>query len=410
MNTDKSFISPAVVIGVILLVLLFPNKSNSQSFIKNSAFRPHINLGVSGGTSLFFGDIKQYQYWPVSNYENEWRFGGGLHLGYQISPVFGVNAQGLYGKLAGTRRPSNRYFEASYIELNLNTNISIRNIFFDYQPGQFWDAFIVFGVGLTNYNSELMELSSKKTIRKVGYGNGSGMGGRSIEGVLIGGLGAKFSLSDQWDLTLQSANRAMNSDLLDGKAGGFKYDVYNFTSLGITFKFGQKPKFEPEREKEEFDYFKSKEATKAEPSNNKQPIEPAELDLLFVAPPIIGQPVAPPKKQEPDIVVIEEVIQEPVVEIIAPTKPAVISGIEYRVQIRAKYGNAISKQQLSNSYSLPVTQIKENVHNGFYIYTVGSYASYEEAREKRNELRSHNGISDAFVVAFRNGERLNKLP
>lgn len=410
MNTDKSSIFFAIIISSIFFVTLFPGSGYGQSFIRNSEFRPHMNMGISAGTSLFFGDIKQYQYWPVSNYENEWRFAGGLHLGYQISPVFGVNGQGLYGKLAGTRRPSNKYFESSYIELNLHTTISIRNIITRYQSGQFWDAYIIFGVGLTNYNTELMELSSKKVIRKVGFGNGSGIGGRTIEGMLIGGLGAKFRLSDQWDITIQSANRGMSSDWLDGQVSGFKYDIYNYTSLGFTFKFGQKVRVDQksERDEEEFDYFKSKTTTKTEPSKNKQPIEPAEIDMLFVAPPVIGQPVEPPKKPEP-VIVVEEVITEEPVIVQQPAEP-VFDGIEYRVQIRAKYGNPISKQQLSNSYNLSVSQIKENVHNGFYIYTVGAFASYEEARDKRNELRSHNGISDAFVVAFKNGERLNKLP
>jgi len=167
MNTDKSSIFFAIIISSIFFVTLFPGSGYGQSFIRNSEFRPHMNMGISAGTSLFFGDIKQYQYWPVSNYENEWRFAGGLHLGYQISPVFGVNGQGLYGKLAGTRRPSNKYFESSYIELNLHTTISIRNIITRYQSGQFWDAYIIFGVGLTNYNTELMELSRKKSLERL---------------------------------------------------------------------------------------------------------------------------------------------------------------------------------------------------------------------------------------------------
>jgi len=50
------------------------------------------------------------------------------------------------------------------------------------------------------------------------------------------------------------------------------------------------------------------------------------------------------------------------------------------------------------------------MHDGYYIYTIGSFDTYEQARTARDILRRVNGIRDAFVVAFRNGYRLDKLP
>lgn len=371
------------------------------------------SVNLSGGSSIFFGDIKQYKIVPVSNYENEWRFGGALQLGYQASPVLGLRFQGLYAQLAGTRRPSNRYFESSYIEINLNGTLSLRNIFGSFNPRQMWDVYFILGVGITNYNTELMELSTKKVIRKVGYGHGVGFGGRTMEGILVGGMGLKIRLSDKWDLNLESANRGMNSDRMDGKESGFKYDIYNYSSLGVTFKFGRKRSAQFRESNQEYSYFESRKKNVNErpvvTPVKDQPVQPAEIDMLFVAPPILSQPVEPPKevkaeKETPVVVVLEE---EPYQ---APQEKPMVQGIEYRVQIRAKYGNAISIDKLSNMYHLPASQIRQNTHNGFYIYTVGSYATYEAARERRNELRSYNGIVDAFVVAFKNGERLDKLP
>jgi len=368
------------------------------------------SVNLSGGSSIFFGDIKQNRIVPVSNYENEWRFGGALQAGYQVSPILGLRLQGLYAQLAGTRRPSNLYFESNYIEINLNGTISIRNIIGSFNAGQMWDVYFILGVGITNYNTELMELSTKKVVRKVGYGNGVGFGGRTMEGVLVGGMGLKIRLSDKWDINLESANRGMNSDRMDGKESGFKYDIYNYSSLGVTYKFGKKRTTQSRESNQDFNYFESRK----KPENERpvetpvkdQPVQPAEIDMLFVAPPILSQPVEPPKeeKEKPVIVVVEE---EPYQ---APQEKPMVQGIEYRVQIRAKYGNAISIAKLSDMYNLSASQIKQNTHNGFYIYTVGSYSTYEGARERRNELRTYNGIVDAFVVAFKNGERLDKLP
>lgn len=370
----------------------------AQSYNKTSSFKSYWQINANGGTSLFFGDIKQYRIWPVSNYENEWRFGGGLQLVKQISPVFGLRGQILIGKVAGTRREWKRYFESNYVEFNLNTTVSVRNLISKYRTNQFWDAYFIIGIGITNYNTEVYKLGTKQVVQKVGCGSGKSFGGRTLQGIMTGGLGLDFRLSDTWNLNLETANRIMNSDDMDGRVSGFIYDVYNYTSVGISYKFGRSNKI---KRADEYKYFKQKDKKVKQTEYDysyDQPLQPPQVDALTIEPKVVVMPVDPPveKKTEPvEIVVVEEVI---------------IPGLEYRVQIRAKYGKEISMQHLGNTYNIPVREIKENNHNGFYIYTVGSFTTYEQAREKRNHLRSYNGITDAFVVAFRNGQRLNKLP
>ena len=194
-----------------------------------SNFRSYWQLNANAGSSLFFGDIKQYQIWPVSNNENEWRYAGGFQLIKQISPIFGLRGQVLFGQLSGTRRSLNKYFETDYIEFNLNTTVSLRNIVSKYRSNQFWNIYFSIGVGITNYNTEVKDLTTKQVIQRVGYGNGSSFGGRTLQGILTGGLGIDLRLSNKWSLNLESANRIMNSDDMDGKISGFKYDVYNYT-------------------------------------------------------------------------------------------------------------------------------------------------------------------------------------
>lgn len=393
-------------IGLFVLLVLISTTITAQSYNKNSNPRSYWQINANFGTSLFFGDIKQYKIAPVSNNENEWRFAGGLQLVKQISPVFGIRGQMLIGKVAGTRREWNRYFESNYIEFNLNTTISLRNIIRKYQPKQFWDAYFIIGMGMTNYNTEVYDLSTKKVVQTVGYGNGKGFGGRTLQGIMTGGLGLDFRLSSKMNLNLESANRIMNSDMMDGRVSGFKYDVYNYTSIGISFKFGNTSKV---KKSDEYKYFTPKDDDIKQTEYDytyEQPIEPPVVDALTIDAVIV--PVTPPVK--------EKVVKEAPVEIVViETQPEVvedeiITGLEYRVQIRAKYGREVSIQHLSNTYNIPTSEIRENNHNGFYIYTIGSFNTYEQAREKRNYLRSYNGITDAFVVAFRNGQRLNKLP
>ena len=379
----------------------------SQSYNKTSNFRSYWQINANGGSSIFFGDIKQYRVAPVSNYENEWRFGGGLMLVKQISPVFGVRGQFVIANLAGTRRSSNLYFESNYIEFNLNTSISVRNIVKKYKANQFWDAYVIFGVGLTNFNTELKNLSTKKVVKRVGHGSGKSFGGRTLQGMVLGGLGLDFRISNRVNLNLETANRMLNTDELDGRTSGFKYDIYNYTSLGISYKFGGRSSSAKEKKKEEYTYFDPKNKKDEIPQSEydydpTKPIEPPQVDALTIEPSIVLLPVEPP--------VEEKTVEEIPVEVVVVEKVVKNPNLEYCVQIRAKYGKVISIEHLSNIYNIPARDIRENTHNGFYIYTVGSFANYEQAREKRNYLRSNNGIIDAFVVAFRNGQRLNKLP
>jgi len=395
---------------VTLFFLFLAGNTKSQTFSPNSSFMPHWQLQLNGGTSLFFGDVKQYQWWPVSNYENEWRGGLSLQLKYQISPVFGIRGQSLYGKLGGTRRAWKKYFDNNYFEFNVNSTININNIFARYRQNRFFNAYVIVGLGLLNYDTYVYQLGSNKQIQTVGGGAGKGFGGRTLEGVFHGGLGFDLRINDHLSVNLESANRIINSDMLDGHISGFKYDVYNYTSVGLSYKFAFSKKHKGP----------ALESPGPEPrisKNNKiSDIQTVEYDLRT-------QPVQEPdykktvpvKKVDDDKIISEpeiKVVEKPVIveKELVPKENNYNKSLEYRVQILAKYGKTISLNKISEMYNIPASMIKQDTHNGYYIYTVGSYSTYDEAQQKRNQLRLQNGIGDAFVVAFLNGNRLNKLP
>ena len=397
------------IVPITILIILYSTFGFAQTYNTNTGFKSYWQINVSGGTSLFFGDIKQYKIWPVSSNENEWRFGAGVQLVKQISPVFGIRGQALYGQLSGTRRDWNKYFESNYVEFNLNTTISIRNIISSYQPNQFWDAYLVLGIGITNYNTELKDLSTKKVIRKVGYGNGKSFGGRTLQGIVTGGIGFNFRINDHFNVNVESVNRAMNSDDMDGWVGGFKYDIYNYSSIGISYKFGAK---KSSKKSENYDYFKNdnKEIKEAEYDEyDTDLVEPPAVDALVIEPSVVKTPdyTITEKKPAKEPEVIEEVTVDTQPEVVVVE--TVTPDLEYRVQIAAKYGRELAKQYLSNTYNININDIKEDRFNNYYIYTIGSFETYDQARDKRNLIRSQ-GISDAFVVAFKNGRRLSKLP
>jgi opacity protein-like surface antigen len=348
-----------------------------------------VSLGV--GTALFFGDIKQYNFYPVFNNKSEWRFNANLIIEKQLSPVFSLRGQGVYAHYAGTKREWDRNFVAKNTEFNLNTAIDLNNLFGRDRKDRFFTTSVILGVGLINFNSTLYELSSGNLVAQGGFGNGSGINGQTLEGIVIGGFSFDFRLDDTWSLRLETANRIINSDLFDLTAsGGFKYDVYNNTSIGISYTFN-----------------KNKKRVSKVPESEPEMIIPTAVQNEPIAPEnSLNQVVEVLAVEEaaPAAVIIPEVITKP------KTNEVAILEVEYRVQIRAKYEGKVPISELSNKYNIPENEISESSHNRYYIYTVGSYATYEQAAQKRNELKSTNKIFDAFVVAFKNGVRLNKLP
>jgi hypothetical protein len=373
-----------------------PKRTETVSTKSYTQWSNDWRITLGGGTSLFFGDIKQYTFYPVFKNKSEWRFGTSLLIEKQISPVFSLRGQALYNHLVGTRRSWDRNFIAENIEFNLNTAIDINNLLGRDRKDRFFTTSLIFGIGLANFNSTLYALSSSSVLATNGFGNGSGIGGRTLEGILMAGASFDFRLDDNWSLRLESANRIMNSDYLDLYSSHFKYDVYNYTSVGISYTFNSAKK-------------RVSKVPEGEPINipeviQNEPVSPEEslnqvVDVLKVD--------ETNKATEPEKQLVEIT---PEVIVVPENNEVAVLGTEYRVQIRARYEGKVPIADLSRKYNIPENEISESNHNRYYIYTVGSFATYEQAAQKRNEIRSVNKVYDAFIVAFKDGIRLDKLP
>lgn len=128
-------------------------------------------------------------------------------------------------------------------------------------------------------------------------------------------------------------------------------------------------------------------------------IELFEPDAIVAEPIVI---VEPEIEEEFEMVIAEP---EPVVEAeeIIPQK-----NVEFRVQVRAAYKATIPLQNLAGKYKL-YEEIKEDYLGSWYRYSIGSFSSYDEAKEYRNTIIGEHGVRDAFIVAYYQGKRLNRL-
>ena len=79
-------------------------------------------------------------------------------------------------------------------------------------------------------------------------------------------------------------------------------------------------------------------------------------------------------------------------------------GAEFRIQIGA-FKNRQQGQSVIRRYSLPETVIEES-HNGLFKYTLGSFNTYREATNYRDQFIRRSQIWSAFIVGYRDGVRL----
>jgi len=80
------------------------------------------------------------------------------------------------------------------------------------------------------------------------------------------------------------------------------------------------------------------------------------------------------------------------------------NGSMYRIQILALMNRSTTTEVLKEIYNID-REINEEVYNNWRKYTVGNFKSINEARILCQEMID-KGISDAFIVIYKNGERI----
>lgn len=197
------------------------------------------SVTATGGPLLFYGDIKQYDWYPVKKYQNERKLGYGISVQKSLNHVFGLQAQVLKGNLAGTRRQQGVYFNADLWEYSLNGQVYLNNVFFtgNYKPRRM-NYYFTAGVGLVDFRTELLTLGSD--VRVASFGFAPGPTERTTETVIPFGFGAKYALNKKFDLGLEMTSRNVNTDKLDARVSpGSAKDKYSFTNVTLTYNIGK---------------------------------------------------------------------------------------------------------------------------------------------------------------------------
>jgi len=397
---------------ILLVLLLLTSKVDSQTNgTLGKRFFSNWSVSASGGPNIFYGDLKRYKFWPATTPVNEIRYAGTFSLNRQLSHVFMLRAQVLYGEIAGEKlhykdgSPCNQYFEGNILEYNLNTTIDFTNLFFGYRPGRFFFVYGTIGAGLSNWITVKRDLITHEQIG--GSGSPSNW---TTEIVVPAGIGAYFSIKDKVNLGLEWTYRAVNSNKLDATEGRLPYEAYSLFAFNITYNFNKHV---------------SDKLTNASPQKQIGPPPPQPLLASEIAaekqkekaakeqsaypklppPPLALKDTSRPMQTIliPDTAIKEELLPDTNISVVP------VKGISYRVQVFAFRENTYSAEQVKDKFKLSHTVMKE-YSGGWFRYTIGSFTNLTEAKKLMTELRTKKEIPDAFIAKYVNGKRATPAP
>ncbi len=216
------------------------------------------SIGAHGGHTIFYGDVRQYDWWLTDNAAERWNFAGGGYVNYQLNPVFGFNINVIAGSMGGIKRlvsnteagnsslPSTEHrnvkFTTNFVDYTFNTSFNFVNLLFsDRTKQRIFTAYVTGGIGFISFRTKKTGLYSDEPVGPgQGYTNGqTETKAMTTETIFPVGLGIKFRLSRRFDIGLEYTHRFTFSDKLDATFGGGKSDGYSYANLNLAFKFGK---------------------------------------------------------------------------------------------------------------------------------------------------------------------------
>ncbi|MCX6272602.1 MAG: SPOR domain-containing protein [Bacteroidetes bacterium] len=411
-----------------LLLLLFGETLFAQSSSVDTIYVPsHFkgwSLNLNAGSNIFYGDIRMNDFYPETKPRSERQWAYGIILSKKLSHIFSARAQFLIGQLSGVKKAGtgidgyHRYFEAEIMEYSLHPVIDFTGIIYGTRRDQRFHLQGFVGAGLLQFRSRMYNMEADTILNLIGYSRiGQVKKSPQYDWVIPFGLIGNYFLTNRFSVIMEVTYRIGSSDDLDATRGMKKHDAYGYTSLGFTYHFSapktmkkkKKPVGEtipaenqvvineekPVRQEEN----KQAEVIAEDRNKERQTLEREEVpSKKSKEKPVTMNTNDDPEKQGHGFLPMIAKAPEPEAPLPAP------AALEYRVQILATYMQRLGLEDIATKYKLK-EKVKEYYTNGWYQYTVGSFADMEDAQRYKDKLMAELGLMDVFVVMFRNGNR-----
>lgn len=366
-------------LSYLILIGIAISSIQSKLYAQKKPLQPPWQIGAFGGIAQYYGDISNKPWSSKFSGETKYSFGA---LGrYHFNPKVGLGLQLQHGafysakpfKSDGTTNFDLQY-DATFTHANLHAFLNLTNFFFG-EKERMIELYSTFGVGHIWWVGTLSKISNNTTVRSnaitapIGY--------KTSSFTVPATLGLALRLAPNLKLSLDGTIMTALTDEVDFYRDGYQYDILSYFHAGLNYFIGG-----------------------SQTKTKKQG-----------APKTVG-------KWEPEIpikVIDYEIYKDPPQRLIAapelklPTPEARVTqtpsaDYEFRVQVYAKTSPIAigSKVYRSVKFDYPIV---ENTFNGLYRYSTGTFRAYSEAEAYARTMQSR-GVHDAFVVAYRNNQRI----
>ena len=218
-------------------------QEDSVTSLKHYKFLDNMFVGIHvGPTSGLVENMRPRDYFKLGAHH----IGGGITIGKNFSPEFGVRIGGYYMNTTGVvNKISREKAEAAkgydgdgfYTIKNINGYIdalpSLTNIFSQYKESRRLNVFGIFGIGFTHSNGFDTDDFAKYDVDR--YIEALDTKKRTFFSARAG-LGLAYKLCEALDLTFEATVNATD-DAFDGMRYDDKYDGYTTGLFGLTYHF-----------------------------------------------------------------------------------------------------------------------------------------------------------------------------
>jgi len=367
-----------IVLSLFIIVLSLEGISQSSES-KNKCVTRNWQLNYNLGFTEFYGDVSSNGYF--NKFSGEIAFATGVTGRKYFNEIFGLGVNLWYSGFKSIKDkrasgvPTNYSLTGNYFDGNINILVDFTNLFWGskYRKLSFYGTA---GTGYSTWNSTLTDLNSG-VIRKSGDAIGSDTYKKGAFVVPVA-LGVNYMLSNNWALNFEMNLRTIINDDVDVWRDGFKYDQLLYTSIGVSYFINKNRNRRskrvvvsgvPIKPVETFDY-SARSLTNGNSGGN------SSSEIILVAP--VEMKVVEPKK------------------------------FVFRVQVFATRNKMSSFKYLRDRFNI-VGDIYENYQDGIYRYSTGSFSTYNDAISHSYVMRDL-GVTDAFVVAYKNDTRIVITP
>lgn len=222
-------------------------KTTDPEFIYNSW-----SVYLGGGWFQYYGDVARARFYPgnsTSDADNG-GFSYDLMLGVNkmFNPIFGLNANLVYGKLYSQKQEKyDVALQSTALFYDLNGVVSLSNLFFPRIYDKKYNVYAMLGVGNAHYRSLLTQLDGTY-IGSIGYENSKDPAAREqgsnstmeSEATWKVAAGFKYKLTKRFALGLEVARIQLPTDRFDMIDRVLsERDALGYTNLLIQYTFGK---------------------------------------------------------------------------------------------------------------------------------------------------------------------------